>query len=178
MADKIDIQELVKAFQEANQDDTPIAVQTPSGNSVIGDTVKQGTIEPQSYEMTFWLPVVNGEAPAGAELVMDGKAYVQKVVAKEKFITAKIGRHVRSYASKVAITFTKFKDQGDSEIYTVDDLLEIYSLFDDDTIEACENMIVAVLGISNELVQYITTESLIETCAKLIANNPSFFQID
>lgn len=84
MSDVIDLSEIQKAFEDANQDDTPIAVSTPSGSQVIGDPVKQGITQPKDYEMVFYLPIVNGNAPQGAEIVLDGKAYVQRVRAKEK----------------------------------------------------------------------------------------------
>ena len=58
------------------------------------------------YELEFWLPVPEDFDPAGSdlELVMGGTAYVQRVEAKQRFISARIGRRVRNYASRVAIT--------------------------------------------------------------------------
>lgn len=178
MTSTIDLSEIQKAFENANSDDTPIAVSTPSGNQVIGNPLKQGVTEPKTYEMEFYLPVLNGNVPQGAELVLGGKAYKQKVVAKEKFISQRIGRKVRSYASTVAMAFMKFKEDGTSELYTSADMMEIYRLFDDSVIEACEKMIVTVLGVSDELIQYITDVSLMQTCSELINNNPAFFQVD
>lgn len=178
MSDVIDLSEIQKAFEDANQDDTPIAVSTPSGSQVIGDPVKQGITQPKDYEMVFYLPIVNGKAPQGAEIVLDGKAYVQRVKAKEKFISQRIGRKVRSYASTIAMAFTKFREDGTSEVFTSADLMEVYMLFDDDVIDACEKMIVTVLGVSEDLIQYITDESLMHTCSELIKNNPAFFQVD
>lgn len=177
MADLIDIEELQRTFQEANQDDTPIAVSTPSNQAVIGDPLKQGTTEPQDYELVFWLPV-QGQPPAGAQLVMNGNAYVQVVKAKQKFITQRIGRKVRSYASTIAMAFMKFNEDGSSDLYTSNELMEVYAVFDDKVIDACEKMLVTVLGINEDLIQYITDMSLMENCSKLIRNNPSFFQAD
>lgn len=178
MADLIDIAELQKTFAEANQSDEPIAVSTPSGSYVLGDTTKAMSTSPKDYELEFYLPIPDGGAPAGAELVMDGRAYSQKVVAKEKFITERIGRKVRNYASTVAMAFLKFQETGESEIYTAEDLMAIYAVFDDSVIDACEKMVVTVLGVSDSMIEYITDASLMKACAQILKNNPSFFQMD
>lgn len=177
MADIIDIEALQASFIKANQSDEPFAVTTPSGSVVSGNTVKYGTTTPKDYVLEFYLPVA-GDIPDNAELVMDGKAYRQMVTAKERFITQRIGRKVRSYASTVAIAFTKFEVDGSSSIYTADDLLEIYSHFDDSVIDAFEKIVSEVLGISEHMMQYITDVSLIDTASKILENNPGFFQAD
>ena len=107
---------------------------------------------------------------------MGGSSYKQVINADQKFITARIARRVRNYASTITLAFTKFNEDGDSEIYTVDDLLKVYEVFDDNVIDACEKLVGTVLGIPDHLMQYITDTSLIETCTKIIENNPSFFQ--
>ena len=118
------------------------------------------------------------QTPADAELVMDGKAYKQIITAKEKYITPRIARKVRNYASTVAMSLIEFKDQGESDIYTAEDLLKVYAVFDDNVIDACEKLVISALGIPEHLSQYATDESLLATCSALIRNNPSFFQID
>lgn len=178
MTKYVDVEELQKIFSKANDDTTPIAVSTDTGNTVTGDASKYGTTEAKDYELTFWLPVTEGQDTSGLELVNGGQAYVQKVTAKQKFITARIGRKVRSYASTIAMAFVNFKDDGDSEIYTVDDLLTIYSIFNDEVIDACEKLVVQVLGVSENMIEYITDVSLMDACAKIMKNNPSFFQVD
>lgn len=176
MAEVIDLEKLQNSFQEANQADTPIAVSTPSGSHIIGDTTKQGTTTPQDYTLEFWLPVVNGQYPEGAKLERDGEVYVQEVVAKQKFITQRAGRKVRNYASTIAVAFVDFKEEGFSEIYTADDLLKVYQLFTDDVVEACEKLVCEVLGVSENLIPYITDRSLFGTVGKIMTNNPGFFQ--
>lgn len=177
MSNIIDIEKLHKSFSEANQDDTPFAVTTPSGSVVNGDPAKYGSTSPKDYTLEFYLPV-QGEVPAGAELVMGGSAYRQLVTAKQKFISQRIGRKIRSYASTVAIAFTKFHGDGNSNIFTVEDLVEVYAHFDDDVIHAFESIVSEVLGISPHLMEYITDTSLIENAAKIMENNPGFFQAD
>lgn len=182
MSDKImSIEELAKlqsVHTEAVQSDTPVAIQTPTHSVVNGDSTKVGSITPKDYTVTLWLPVVNGQAPAGAELVQDGQAYIQEVSAKQKFITPRIARKVRNYASIISIAFTEFKEDGTTEVYTPEDLFKIYEVFDDAVIEACEKLVGEVLGIPEHLTEYITDVSLIDTCGKILANNPSFFQVD
>lgn len=171
----LSISELQKSLSEATQTDEPVAIDTPTGNVVNGDSTKFATNEPASYTLTFWLPVSNG-VPEGAKLVMGGTAYEQKVEAKAKFITARIARKVRSYASTITLAFTDFKDNGDSALYTPEELLKIYSLFDDEVVSACEKLLESVLGVDHSLMEYITDMSLVENCSKVIQNNPSFFQ--
>ena len=179
MSDKImSIEELAKMQDkviEATKTDAPVAIETPTSNVVNGDSTKVQSIDPKNYTVELWLPVTR-ETPKDAELVMDGTAYKQFVNADQKFITARIARKVRNYASIITLAFTNFKEDGDSEIYTVDDLLKVYEVFDDNVIDACEKLVSVVLGIPEHLMQYITDTSLIETCTKIIENNPSFFQ--
>lgn len=175
---KVTVEDLNEAFVEAVHDDTPMAVATNSGKVVSGDTRRVGEARKVDYELEFWLPVPEDFDPAGSdlELVMGGTAYVQRVEAKQRFISARIGRRVRNYASRVAIAFTNFKEDGSTEVYTAEDFFKLYELFDDNVIEACENIIVEVLGVSTNLIQYITDESMMENVLKIMQNNPSFFQ--
>ena len=66
---------------------------------------------------------------------------------------------------------------GDTKVkIMVEDDEDKWEVFDDNVINACEKLLGAVLGVSDSLLQYITDESLIENCSKLLDNNPSFFQ--
>ena len=85
---------------------------------------------------------------------------------------------MRNYASVISIAFTEFKEDGSTEVYTPEDLFKLYELFDDDVIDACEKMVVEVLGVPSHLAEYITDMSLINACGDILRNNPSFFQID
>lgn len=172
-----ELSKLQENFQDAIQSDTPVAIQTNTTSVVNGDSTKIGSITPKDYSVTLWLPIV-GQAPAGAEIVQDGKAYVQEVTAKEKYITPRIARKVRNYASIISIAFTDFREDGSTEIYTPDDLFKIYEVFDDTVIDACEKLVGEVLGIPEHLTAYITDVSLIENCGKILRENPSFFQVD
>lgn len=182
MSEKIlSIEELAKmqdSFIEATQTDTPVAVQTPTSSVVNGEPTKIGSTEPKDYTLVFYLPVPKEGAPAGTEIVMDGKAYKQVVHAEEKFVSPRIARKVRHYASTLALAFTDLKEDGSSEIYTVEDLIKVYEVFDDNVIDACEKLLGSVLGVSDSLIQYITDQSLIDNCSKILENNPSFFQAD
>ena len=60
----------------------------------------------------------------------------------------------------------------------MEDLIKVYEVFDDNVIDACEKLLGSVLGVSDSLIQYITDQSLIDNCAKILENNPSFFQAD
>ena len=182
MSEKIlSIEELAKmqdSFIEATQTDTPVAVQTPTSSVVNGEPTKIGSTEPKDYSLVFYLPIPKEGAPAGAKIVMDGKAYKQVVHAEEKFVSPRIARKVRHYASTLALAFTDLKEDGSSEIYTVEDLIKVYEVFDDNVIDACEKLLGSVLGVSDSLIQYITDQSLIDNCSKILENNPSFFQAD
>lgn len=179
MSDKImTIEELAKMQEkviDATKSDAPVAIETPTTSIVNGDPSKVQSIDPKNYTVELWLPVTS-ETPATAERVMGGTAYKQLINADQKFISARIARRVRNYASTITLAFTNFKEEGDSEIYTVDDLLKVYEVFDDNVIDACEKLVGIVLGIPDHLMQYITDTSLMETCTKIIENNPSFFQ--
>lgn len=181
MSNKImSIEELSKlqgSFIEATKTEEPVAIQTPTASVVNGNPALAGSNTPRNYKITLYLPVTE-QTPADAELVMDGKAYKQIITAKEKYITPRIARKVRNYASTVAMSLIEFKDQGESDIYTAEDLLKVYAVFDDNVIDACENLVISALGIPEHLAQYATDESLLATCSALIRNNPSFFQID
>ncbi len=137
---------LQASHQEAVQSDAPVAIQTQTHSVLNGDSTKVGSISPKDYVLTLWLPII-GQAPEGAEIVQDGKAYVQQITAKEKYITPRIARKVRNYASVISIAFTEFKEDGTTEVYTPEDLFKLYELFDDDVIDACEKMVVEVLGV-------------------------------
>ena len=171
-----ELSKLQEGFREATQSDAPVAIQGNARALVNGDSSKVGNISPKDYTVTLWLPII-GEAPAGAEIVQDGKAYVQEVTAKERYITPRIARKVRNYASIISIAFTEFREDGSTEIYTPDDLFKIYEVFDDSVIEACEKLVGEVLGIPEHLTAYITDVSLIENCGKIMRENPSFFQV-
>ena len=181
MSNKImSIEELSRlqgSFIEATKTEEPVAIQTPTASVVNGNPALAGSNTPRNYEITLYLPVTE-QTPADAELVMDGKAYKQIITAKEKYITPRIARKVRNYASTVAMSLIEFKDQGESDIYTAEDLLKVYAVFDDNVIDACEKLVISALGIPEHLSQYATDESLLATCSALIRNNPSFFQID
>lgn len=168
---------LQASHQEAVQSDAPVAIQTQTHSVLNGDSTKVGSISSKDYVLTLWLPII-GQAPEGAEIVQDGKAYVQQITAKEKYITPRIARKVRNYASVISIAFTEFKEDGSTEVYTPEDLFKLYELFDDDVIDACEKMVVEVLGVPSHLAEYITDMSLISACGDILRNNPSFFQID
>ena len=178
MSDKIlTIEELTKMQDkviDATKSDAPVAIETPTTSVVNGDPSKVQSIDPKNYTVELWLPVT-AETPATAERVMGGTAYKQLINADQKFITARIAHRVRNYASTITLAFTNFKEDGDSEIYTVDDLLKVYEVFDDNVIDACEKLVGTVLGIPDHLMQYITDTSLMETCTNIIENNPSFF---
>ena len=180
MADKIlsieELSKLRKDFEEATQTEQPVAIQTPTTSIVNGDSTRTGEVTPKDYTVTMWLPIV-GKAPEGAEIVQDGKAYIQEVTAKEKFITPRMARKVRNYASVISMSFTDFKEDGSTEIYTPEDLFKMYELFDDKVIDACEKLVSEVLGIPEHLTAYITDVSLIENCGKILRENPSFFQV-
>lgn len=181
MSDKIlsidELKGLQEGFVEATKTEEPIAIQTQTGNIVNGNPTLSGTATPKDYILELYLPVDAG-TPKDAELVMGGTAYRQEVKASQKFITARIARRVRNYASTVAIAFTAFKEDGETELYTVEDILKVYEIFDDNVIDACEKLVFNVLGIPEHLTQYVTDTSLIQTCAEILKNNPSFFQND
>lgn len=181
MSSKImSIEELSKlhgSFIEATKTDEPVAIQTPTTSVVNGNPALSGSNDPKDYRITLYLPVT-AQTPADAELVMDGNAYKQEITAKRKYITPRIARKVRNYASTIAISLIEFKEQGESDVYVAEDLLKVYSMMDDNVIDACENMVISVLGIPEHLAQYATDESLLATCSALIRNNPSFFQVD
>lgn len=172
------LEELNKAFVDAVTDDAPIAVSTEAGAVVSGDSRKVRSIGKQDYELEFWLPVPPGSDTSGLELVQGGSAYVQRVTAEQRFISARIGRKVRNYASKLAIVFTQFKEEGATDVYTAEDMFKLYEIFDDSAIDACEKLLVEVLGISPNLIQYITDESLMQNVSLILKNNPNFFQVD
>lgn len=172
-----ELKEVQKSFIEATQTDEPVAIETPTGNHINGDTTKYGLVTPKDYEITLYLPIV-GKAPEGARVVLGGKAYEQKVQAKERFISARVARKARNYTSIVAMAFTGFQEDGSSEPITVEDVLKSYALFDDTVIDACEKLVSVVLDIPHEYVQYITDTSLMKTCYEIIKNNQSFFQED
>lgn len=172
----MNIEELQKSVIASTQSEEPVAIQTPTGNVVNGNSLLTGTNEPKDYKITLWLPIQNGVVPEGAEVVMNGTAYVQEVVAKQKFISAQVARKVRNYASIITMAFTKFEENGDSSLYTPEDIIKVYEIFDDNVINACEKMVTTVLGINDNLVQYITDTSLMDVCSQIIQNNPAFFQ--
>lgn len=171
------LKEMHGAIEGATQSDEPVAIQTDNVSVLNGDSTKMGANYPIDYNIVLYLPVTDS-TPKDANLKMNGTCYEQIVTAEQKFITPRIARKVRNYATTVAIAFTKFEENGSSEIYTVEDIFTIFQLFDDNTIEACEKLISNVLGIPEHLLQYITDESLMENCVKVIKNNPSFFQED
>lgn len=172
-----ELKKLQTAFDETTKTDEPIAIQTESASIVNGDPLKTGSNSPKDYVVTLYLPI-QGEAPEGARIVMGGTAYEQRVEAKQRFITARVARKVRNYATTVALAFTKFEEDGNSSVYTVEDILKVYELFDDNVISACESLIETVLGLPDHLVQYITDESLMDNIIQILQNNPSFFQED
>lgn len=175
----LSIEELSKLhgkFTEATQTQEPVAIQTPTNSVVNGDSTLIGSTSPKDYTVTLWLPIM-GEAPAGAEIVADGTAYVQEISAKGKYITPRIARKVRNYASVISVAFTNFKEDGSTEIYTPEDFFKVYEVFDDTVINACEKLVGEVLGIPEHLTEYITDISLMENCSKILSNNPSFFQV-
>lgn len=172
-----DMKKAYEAYTEAVNTDEPVAIETPTGNVVNGSPSLVGSNNPKNYKVTLYLPIL-GEAPEGARIVMNGTSYEQIIEAKEVFITSRIARRVRNYASVVALAFTEFKEDGTSNVYTPQDLLKVFQLFDDNVIEACEKMVSVVLGIPENLIQYITDVSLITVCKEILANNPSFFQED
>ena len=169
MSNKIlSIEELSKlqdSFVEATQTQEPVAIQTATSSVVNGDSTMIGSASPKDYQVTLWLPII-GKAPEGAEIVQDGHAYVQEISAK-----------VRNYASIISMAFTDFQENGDTEIYTPEDLFKVYEVFDDNVIEACEKLVGEVLGIPEHLTEYITDVSLMTNCAKILRENPSFFQV-
>ena len=181
MSDKIlsidELAKMQKAVEEATQSDAPVAIETPTPAVVNGDPSKVNHTDPKNYTIELYLPV-NDSTPKDAELVMGGTAYKQLVSAEQRFISARIARKVRNYASIITMAFTNFQDEGNSEVYTAEDLLKIYEVFDDNVIDACEKMVSVVLGVPEHLVQYATDISLIENCTKIISNNESFFQND
>lgn len=179
MSDKIvSVEDLNEKFVNAVSDDTPIAVQTPTGNVVSGDTRKVGTTQKKDYELTFYLPVEEGMDTSKLTLVMGGAAYRVTVKANQRFISGRIGRKVRNYASKVAVAFTQFREDGSTDVYTVEDYFKLLEVFDDEVIEACEKLVVETLGVSEALIPYITDESLMEAVGQILTNNPSFFQVN
>lgn len=181
MSNKIlSIEELSKlqnSFVEATQTQEPVAIQTATSSVVNGDSTKIGSASPKDYTVTLWLPII-GKAPEGAEIVQDGHAYIQEISAKSKYITPRIARKVRNYASIISMAFTDFQENGDTDIYTPEDLFKVYEVFDDNVIDACEKLVGEVLGIPEHLTEYITDVSLMTNCAKILRENPSFFQID
>ena len=118
MSDKImTIEELAKMqgkVIDATKSDAPVAIETPTTSIVNGDPSKVQSIEPKNYTVELWLPVTS-ETPTTAERVMGGTAYKQLINADQKFITARIARKVRNYASTITLAFTNFKEDGDSE---------------------------------------------------------------
>ena len=112
MSDKImTIEELAKMQEkviDATKSDAPVAIETPTTSVVNGDPSKVQSIDPKNYTVELWLPVTSA-TPATAERVMDGTAYKQFVNADQKFITARIARKVRNYASIISIAFTDFR---------------------------------------------------------------------
>lgn len=181
MSDKImsisELAEMQKSFTEATHSDEPVAIQTPTTNVVNGDPRKTGLNISRDYTLTLWLPVTE-DTPKDSEFVLDGTSYIQEVKAKQKRITPSVARRIRNYASTIAIAFTEFKEDGTSELYTAEDIMKVYEVFDDDVINACENMVKLVLGVPDSVVEYITDVSLMETCSLILKNNPSFFQND
>lgn len=181
MSDKIlsieELKNLQGGFTEAVQSDEPVAIQTPTHNVVNGNPALSGSNSPKSYTLTLYLPV-NASTPKDAKLVMGGTAYEQQIVAEQKFITARVARKVRNYASTIAMAFTEFKEEGETELYTVEDILKVYEIFDDSVIDACEKLVFTVLGLPEHLTQHVTDTSLMQVCTDILKNNPSFFQND
>lgn len=172
-----ELQKTQEAFIEASQTDEPVAIETQNESIVNGDSTKVGTNTKKDYEVTLYLPI-RGKAPEGARIVMGGTSYEQKVKATQRFITPRIARKVRSYASVVAIAFTDFSEDGATQIFSVEDIMKVYEIFDDEVISACEKLVASVLGINEDTIQYITDTSLMEVCYEILKNNPSFFQED
>lgn len=181
MSDKIlsieELKQLQGGFTEAVQSDEPVAIQTPTNNVVNGNPTLTGSNGPKNYTLTLYLPV-NASTPKDAKLVMGGTAYEQQIVAEQKFITARVARKVRNYASIIAMAFTEFKEDGETELYTVEDILKVYEIFDDNVIDACEKLVFTVLGLPEHLTQHVTDTSLMQVCTEILRNNPSFFQND
>ena len=181
MSDKIlsieELKNLQGGFVEATRSNEPVAIQTPTNNVVNGNPTLTGANTPKNYTLTLYLPV-NASTPKDAKLVMGGTAYEQQIVAEQKFITARVARKVRSYASTIAMAFTEFKEEGETELYTVEDILKVYEIFDDSVFDACEKLVFTVLGLPEHLTQHVTDTSLMQVCTDILKNNPSFFQND
>lgn len=180
MSDRImSIEELTKmqgSFEEATKTDTPVAINTPTGNVVNGFPNKMGTTSPKDYHLVLYLPVNEKTNLDEVTLSEDGMFYRQDVTARQKEITLSKSRRVRNYATIIAMAFTEFREDGDTNLYTAEDILKVYELFDDEVIDACEKLVSTVLDIPSSLAQHITDVSLMQNCSLILQNNPSFFQ--
>lgn len=177
----LSIDELAKMQSQvvnATESDEPVAIQTPTESVVNGNPLNTGSVTPKDYVLRLYLPKHLYSMSLGAKESKDGKCFIQDLKVKEKFINSHISRVSRSYASKVAIAFTDFKEDGTSELFSADDLLKVYETFNEEVINACEKLVSTVLDVPENLVNYVSDVSLMENCSLIIKNNPSFFQDD
>lgn len=172
------ISELQKAYIGAVNTDEPVAVELPTGGEVNGDPALMGMSGLEDYVLTLYLPIPQEGIPEGKREVMNGSFYEDFLTVKERTITPKIARRLRHHVSIVAVAFTKFETNGETSLYEIEDLMEVYKRFDDEVITACEEIVKQVLGLNDTVIEYLVDTSLLAVVTDIIKKNQAFFQID
>lgn len=172
--DRNAIVELKGAMEEAQTNEQPFRWQNQQGQTEIVGDVAEVDVDgdyivnfeyPKNFANQFPDAEDNGNGTIAVTRKFDGVS-----------ITPRKARRLRHSVSVLITAFAKYESDTGMEIMTVAEIAERYGILTDEVVDAMENVLQVVLGITDVDMEYVTDESLISVTGMIVSRNSGFFQ--
>lgn len=147
--------QLKEARDKAMEDTTPFPVLKDGNLAVVGDANKT-EINKQNFTLTFVVPDETGE-------------YKERVVEyKDVFIRPRHAVTIQRLMTALQPLYSKIKPGGNIEDYTQEEMIELASAFEGQVMDQLYRLVGFVLGVNEELVDFIAPNSVIDAYRKIM----------
>ena len=151
--------QLNEAREKAMEDTTPFPVMKDGDLAVVGDANKT-EIKKHDFTINFILPDDNGDYHEYTKEYKDVYLKPRQAVTVQRLMTA------------LQPLYAKIKPGGKVEDYTPEEMIELANAFEGQVLDQLYRLVGYVLGVNDELVDYIAPDSVIEAYRKIMILYP------
>lgn len=151
--------QLKEARDKAMEDTTPFPVMKDGDLAVVGDANKT-EVSKHNFNITFIVPDENGK-------------YVEKeVVYEDVYLKPRQAVTVQRLMTALQPLYSKVKPGGKIEDYTPEELIELANAFEGQVMDQLYRLVGYVLGVNEELVDFMAPVSVLEAYSKIMKLYP------
>lgn len=151
--------QLKEARDKAMEDTTPFPVMKDGDLAVVGDANKT-EINKHDFTINFVLPDENGEYHEYPKEYKDVYLKPRQAVTVQRLMTA------------LQPLYSKIKPGGKIEDYTAEEIIELANDFEGQVMDQLYRLVGYVLGVNEELIDFMAPESVLEAYRKIMAMYP------